>query len=117
METENTLTSNDLLNDIQMSIDKYKNNELMNQKIKSLLKNIPKMIEQIKIKEDKRKNYIEEMNNEQENFIKNFLANYHYFYIRDLLFVQLDESSMGYFHLVPYHECKLKHFYQVSIFR
>jgi len=81
METESTLNSNNLLIDIQGSIDKYKNNELITQKIKSLLKNIPKMIEQIKIKEEKRKNYIEEMNHEQEIFIKKFLANYHYFYI------------------------------------
>lgn len=81
MEQEDTVNSNNLLDDIQESINKYKNNELMTQKIKSLLKNIPKMIEQIKIKEDKRKTYIDEMNSEQDKFINNFLATYQYFYI------------------------------------
>lgn len=70
-----------IMNDINISISKYKNDEIMKQKIIALLKNIPKTIEQIKMKEDKRKNYIEEMNNEQEKFINNFLSNYHYFYI------------------------------------
>uniref|UniRef100_A0A6C0AW98 Uncharacterized protein n=1 Tax=viral metagenome TaxID=1070528 RepID=A0A6C0AW98_9ZZZZ len=81
MEYEISTNEEYLLKDIQIVIDKYKNDDTMNQKIKSLLKNIPKMVEQMKIKDEKRKHYIEEMNNEQENFINNFLATYHYFYI------------------------------------
>lgn len=77
----NTINYQNLLDDITNVIDKYKNDDIMSQKIGLLLKNIPKTIEQIKIKEEKRKNYIDNMNSEQELFIKTFLSNYQYFYI------------------------------------
>tara|TARA_B100000886_G_scaffold71038_2_gene45202 strand:- start:19501 stop:20994 length:1494 start_codon:yes stop_codon:yes gene_type:complete len=81
LEDYKNTSINQLFNDILSTIEKYNNDEIMKQKIETLLKNIPKTIEQLKIKEDKRKTYIDEMNNEQDKFINNFLASYQYFYI------------------------------------
>ena len=80
-QLQSAIENNNLIKNIVDSVDKYKNDQIMTQKITTLLKNIPNTIEQIKKREEKRQNYYEEMNTEQEKFIKNFLANNQYYYL------------------------------------
>ena len=77
----NNISEDDIIYNIKTSLHKYKNNEAFYQKLLVYLKNIPNMIEQMEIKNVRRKNYIEEMTHEQEKFIKNFLSKYQYFYL------------------------------------
>ena len=71
-----------LIDSLLVLYEKYKDDDYMSQKLSSYVSNqLPNIMVNLKNQQLQRINCMEEMTNEQDDFINSFLANNQYFYV------------------------------------